>query len=138
MTLSVIKYTKDDQFSLEALNASIENGLYAANKADDIINAYEYENWYIGGHSLGGAMAASYAADHLDMLRGVVLLSAYPTDSLKEGELSVRFMIPSESYSYIYQGTGAEAAAANPSPTPPFQVRKGMGVQQTTISQFKI
>ena len=66
------------------------------NKADDIINAYEYENWYIGGHSLGGAMAASYAADHLDMLRGVVLLSAYPTDSLKEGELSVLSIYGSE------------------------------------------
>lgn len=60
------------------------------------INTYEYENWYIGGHSLGGAMAASYAADHLDMLRGVVLLSAYPTDSLKEGELSVLSIYGSE------------------------------------------
>lgn len=30
-----IKYTKDDQFSLEALNACIENGLYAANQADN-------------------------------------------------------------------------------------------------------
>lgn len=30
-----IQYTKDDQFSLEALNASIENGLYAANQVDN-------------------------------------------------------------------------------------------------------
>lgn len=29
-----IKYTQNDQFSLDALNASIENGLYAANQVD--------------------------------------------------------------------------------------------------------
>ena len=45
---------------------------------------------------MGGAMAASYAADHLDMLRGVVLLSAYPTDSLKEEEFSVLSIYGSE------------------------------------------
>lgn len=32
--------------------------------------------------------------------------------TVKEGELSVRFMIPSESYSYIYPGTGEEAVKA--------------------------
>ena len=69
---------------------------FGKNKADDIINAYEYENWYIGGHSLGGAMSASYAADHLDILRGVVLMSAYPTDSLKEEEFSVLSIYGSE------------------------------------------
>ena len=30
-----IKYTQNDQFSLDALNASIENGLYAANQVDN-------------------------------------------------------------------------------------------------------
>ena len=29
------------------------------NRADDIISSYEYEHWYLGGHSLGGAMAAA-------------------------------------------------------------------------------
>ena len=33
----------------------------------------------VGGHSLGGAMAASYAADH--DVSGLVLLAAYPSDS---------------------------------------------------------
>ena len=35
------------------------------NAADGIRERFpEVERWYIGGHSLGGAMAASYAADH--------------------------------------------------------------------------
>lgn len=35
----------------------------------------------VGGHSLGGAMAASYAAGHTDQVAGLVLLAAYPSDS---------------------------------------------------------
>jgi hypothetical protein len=58
------------------------------NKASDVMAQHDYENWYIGGHSLGGAMSAVYAADHADKLRGVVLLAAYATkkldDDLKE------------------------------------------------------
>ncbi len=34
----------------------------------------------IGGHSLGGAMAASYAAENPEALAGLVLLAAYPPD----------------------------------------------------------
>ena len=34
-------------------------------------------HWYIGGHSLGGAMASSYAAKHPDKVKGLILLGAY-------------------------------------------------------------
>jgi dienelactone hydrolase len=37
--------------------------------------------WVIGGHSLGGAMAAWSARDNPDEWKGVVLLAAYPPDS---------------------------------------------------------
>jgi hypothetical protein len=36
------------------------------NRAADVMRQYTYTNWYIGGHSLGGAMAANFAADHGD------------------------------------------------------------------------
>lgn len=45
--------------------------------ADEILKQYSYENWYIGGHSLGGAMAAEYAAGHSDAFSGLILLAAY-------------------------------------------------------------
>ncbi len=38
----------------------------------------DIKNWYIGGHSLGGAMASSYLASHPDSLNGLILLGAYP------------------------------------------------------------
>lgn len=42
----------------------------------------EVENWYLGGHSLGGAMAAGYAAEHESEFAGLILLAAYPTEEL--------------------------------------------------------
>lgn len=57
---------------------------FGINKAQDYLDAgYGYTNWYIGGHSLGGAMAAYWATGHLDELSGLVLLAAYPTKSLQ-------------------------------------------------------
>ncbi len=66
------------------------------NKADGILGEYEYENWYMAGHSLGGAMAASYSAKHLEQLDGLVLLAAYPTVSLKRDDFIVLSLYGSE------------------------------------------
>lgn len=41
-------------------------------------------------------MAASYTAKHLDSLNGLVLLAAYPTKSLQEGDLAVLSVYGSE------------------------------------------
>ena len=49
----------------------------------------EVESWYIGGHSLGGSMAASYLGSHAGELRGLVLLGAYSTADLSGGSAKV-------------------------------------------------
>lgn len=52
------------------------------NAADSgIENHPEIGDWSIGGHSLGGVMAAQYAAKHLDSIHGLVLLASYPSGS---------------------------------------------------------
>lgn len=48
------------------------------NLADDILNAYPDESFVMGGHSLGGSMAARYAASHPDALQGIFFLASYP------------------------------------------------------------
>lgn len=49
-----------------------------ANAADAAIAAMpQITNWYMGGHSLGGAMASDYASRHQDKVKGLVLLAAY-------------------------------------------------------------
>lgn len=59
------------------------------NKAGKIIDSYAYSHWYLSGHSLGGAMAASYASKHLARLDGLVLLAAYPTKNLQADSFCV-------------------------------------------------
>lgn len=66
------------------------------NKAGDIMDSYDYSGWYLSGHSLGGAMAAAYAAEHLDNLKGLVLLAAYPTKELKVESFSALSLYGSE------------------------------------------
>ena len=55
---------------------------FGGNKAEHIMELYDYTSWYIGGHSLGGAIAANYAASHGDKLKGLILCAAYPTKAL--------------------------------------------------------
>ena len=62
--------------------------VFGKNRADGIISAYQYDRWFIGGHSLGGAMAALYAADH-QKLNGLILLAAYPTKPLDKEDLEI-------------------------------------------------
>lgn len=69
---------------------------FGQNKAENVMDSYEYDHWYLAGHSLGGAMAASYASGHLEDLNGLALLAAYPTNSLETDSLSVLSIYGSE------------------------------------------
>lgn len=61
-----------------------------ANAADGLQEKYpEITTWYIAGHSLGGAMAANYAAVHSDDYSGLILLAAYSTKDLTQAPLRV-------------------------------------------------
>ncbi|ORX76654.1 hypothetical protein BCR32DRAFT_329264 [Anaeromyces robustus] len=68
--------------------------IFNKNKANSIIkeNKNLYKKWYIGGHSLGGAMAASYASDHEKDLDGLVLLAAYSINKLPEDMKVISFL----------------------------------------------
>jgi dienelactone hydrolase len=50
----------------------------------------EIESWVIGGHSLGGAMAAEYAQNNEDSLDGLIMFASYPANN----EDFVDFPIP--------------------------------------------
>ena len=54
------------------------------------------EHWYIGGHSLGGAMAASYLSGCPKEFEGLVLLGAYSTADLSQTGLSLLSLYGSE------------------------------------------
>lgn len=67
------------------------------NAADGIPAAFpEVEHWYMGGHSLGGSMAASYLASHTEDFDGLILLGSYSTADLSGSGLSVLSVYGSE------------------------------------------
>ena len=92
------------------LHACAENGILCAlvrmpgnlavldaNAADGLRKEYpEISTWYIAGHSLGGAMAANYAAAHSEDFDGLILLAAYSTKDLTGTTLRVLSVYGSE------------------------------------------
>ena len=63
--------------------------IFGVGAADRVIAAHpEIVHWAIGGHSLGGAMAAQYAADHVNVIAGLALCGAYSATDLSTGSLA--------------------------------------------------
>ena len=56
--------------------------VFGVNRAADVIAAHpEVEHWVIGGHSLGGSMAASFTRNNPDLIDGLFLVASYPASS---------------------------------------------------------
>lgn len=54
--------------------------MFETNKADEFIDQNpDIKKWYIGGHSLGGVSAATYARKNQDVVDGLILLASYPS-----------------------------------------------------------
>lgn len=52
--------------------------------AGTIQSEYDYPHWYMGGHSLGGAIGAIYCAEHSADFDGVALLAAFASKKLPD------------------------------------------------------
>ncbi|EAR09486.1 hypothetical protein MED297_02662 [Reinekea sp. MED297] len=53
-----------------------------ASRGEEVPDAFpSIQHWFIGGHSLGGTMAASRVYKHPERWDGLVLLASYPQDS---------------------------------------------------------
>lgn len=66
--------------------------VFNPNAAEAVLKAYpNIEHWAIGGHSLGGAMAAHFVAAHPGQMEGLVLWAAYPAegDDLSQADIRV-------------------------------------------------
>lgn len=56
--------------------------VFSPGRAQAVVEAYpEIESWVIGGHSLGGAMAANYVYNNPSSMQGLILWAAYPASS---------------------------------------------------------
>lgn len=98
--------------------------LFATNEADEIIAAHpEIEKWVIGGHSLGGSMAAEYAKNHLETIDGLILFASYPASStdFSTTNLPILSLYGSEDFGL----DGIEASYPQLPPSTVFKVLEG-------------
>lgn len=59
----------------------LDLAVLAPGKAAEVMAAFPaITTWAVGGHSLGGAMAASFVHDNPGTVAGLVLLASYPAD----------------------------------------------------------
>ena len=55
---------------------------FRPNIADKIMKGHpDIKQWVIGGHSVGGAMAAQYTSTHSEIIDGLVIWASYPPDA---------------------------------------------------------
>lgn len=72
------KITERSDITCILVKMPFNMAIFDVNAADRIIERYpEIENWYIGGHSMGGAMASRFASKQPDKVKGLILLGAY-------------------------------------------------------------
>lgn len=65
--------------------------VFGTDLANDVIRAYpSVEAWAIGGHSLGGSMAASFVHRHPNAVRGIALWASYPSAADNLSALSIK------------------------------------------------
>ena len=67
--------------------------VFGVNRAENVMNNYEeITDWVIGGHSLGGAMAARYAYNNYQKLSGLILLASYPAQNNDLSDMDIRVL----------------------------------------------
>jgi hypothetical protein len=66
-------------YMVSVVRMPLSLAVFGINRADEVIAAYpDMRYWVIGGHSLGGSMAASYAKNHADKIQGLAFWASYP------------------------------------------------------------
>ena len=68
----------------------VNMAVFRPNVADEIMAYHpEIEHWVIGGHSVGGAMAAQYTANHPDVIDGLAIWASYPPNRTDLSDLEI-------------------------------------------------
>jgi uncharacterized membrane protein YsdA (DUF1294 family) len=69
----------EEEMDVYLVKMPLNLAFFGIGRAGEIVEDSAYEQYYISGHSLGGAMAAYYAAEHVSDFKGMILFAAYPT-----------------------------------------------------------
>lgn len=95
----ILKSIAQNGFLVVLVPMPLSMAFFAPDKADPVFASFpEIQHWALGGHSLGGAMAARYVFTHPEKVQGLILWASYPadTDSLANQNLAVLSIYGSE------------------------------------------
>jgi len=72
----------EEGFFVGIIKMPFDLAVFSPKKAAKMIEAFpEVNSWIIGGHSLGGSMAANYVYNSPEKINGLIFLASYPASS---------------------------------------------------------
>lgn len=79
--LPLLERLREGGVTVVLLKVPLRLAVFDIKAADRVYDAVPgVSRWFLGGHSLGGAMASSYVLGNEDKLSGLILLGAYPVN----------------------------------------------------------
>ncbi len=73
-----------DGFDCFLVGMPLHFACFGRERASEIMARYDYDEFIMAGHSLGGAEASKYLAEHSEDFSGLILLGSYPTVKIDE------------------------------------------------------
>jgi hypothetical protein len=91
----------------------LELAVFGIGRAAAVIDAFpDVGTWAIGGHSLGGSMAAEFVKGNPDAVDGIAFLASYPAESTDLSALPIRAVSTYGTENGLTQPEGFEASMA--------------------------
>ncbi len=76
--LPILEKLANRGFTCVLVKMPFNMAIFDVNAADDVFERLpQISNWYIAGHSMGGAMASDYASKNPEKVNGLILMGAY-------------------------------------------------------------
>ncbi|MBO0899248.1 alpha/beta hydrolase [Cellulomonas sp. zg-ZUI22] len=89
-TAAVLRPLAEAGYLVVALKEPLGVALTSPAQSGQAIAAYpEIDDWAVGGHSLGGVVASTYAAANDDLVDGLLLHASYPMGDISDADLRV-------------------------------------------------
>ncbi len=89
-TATVLRPLAEAGYLVVALKEPLGIALTSPGQSASAIAAFDgVERWAVGGHSLGGVAAASFAAGHDDVVDGLLLHASYPLGDMRDADVLV-------------------------------------------------
>ena len=76
--LPLLDQIRDSGITCILVHMPFHLAIFDINAADEIIDQFpDIQNWYMAGHSMGGAMASQFASQNQKKIKGLILMGAY-------------------------------------------------------------